>query len=117
MTKIKKALMVVAVLAVMVAAAAPPAFACGGAAPSSTHEEGAAEEIVVTGVIEDAPDRVDGMPLYGIKDESTITGAAPPVGYILEGDFSAYVGQRVTVHGTPSRLGEVRVLSVSRIEQ
>jgi hypothetical protein len=117
MTKMRKVLTVMAVLAVMVMGAAPPAFACGGATPASTHEEGAAEEIAVTGVIEDAPDRADGMPLYGITDESSITGAAPPVGYILEGDFSAYVGQRVTVHGTPSHLGEVRVLSVSRVEE
>ena len=86
-----------------VAGAAPVAFAQG-------------EEIAVTGVIEDAPDKADGTPAYGITDESTVSsGTAPPIGYILEGDYSAYVGQRVTVYGTPRLSGEVRVLDVTRI--
>ena len=89
----------VAMLLVMVAGAAP---ALG-------------QEIAVTGVIEDAPDKADGTPAYGITDESTVSGTAPPVGYILEGDYSAYVGQRVTVYGVPRGSGEYRVLDVTRI--
>jgi hypothetical protein len=93
------------------------AAAFAGAVPAFTQEEGAAEEIAVTGVIEDAPDRADGTPVYGIKDETTITGEAPPVGYLLEGDYSAYVGQRVTVYGTPRHDRGMRVLDVSRVEK
>jgi hypothetical protein len=101
MTKVKLILAAMAVL-MAVAGAAPVAFAQG-------------EEIAVTGVIEDAPDKADGTPAYGITDESTVSGTAPPIGYILEGDYSAYVGQRVTVYGVPSQSGEVRVLDVTRI--
>lgn len=90
------------ILALMVASAAPVAFAQG-------------EEISVTGVIKDAPNKADGTPAYGITDESTLSGTAPPIGYILEGDYSAYVGQRVTVYGVPRLSGEVRVLDVTRI--
>jgi hypothetical protein len=75
----------------------------------------AQEEIAVTGVIEDAPDKWDGTPTYGITDETTVSGTAPPIGYILEGDYSAYVGQRVTVYGVPRQSGEMRVLDVARI--
>ena len=105
--KIRLALMAT-VLALMVGGAAPPAYA---------HEEGVptGEEIAVTGVIKDAPDKADGTPAYGITDESTVSGTAPPIGYILEGDYSAYVGQRVTVYGVPRQSGEYRVLDVTRI--
>jgi hypothetical protein len=98
------AAVVMAAMAVLmaVAGAAPVAFAQG-------------EEIAVTGVIKDAPDKADGTPAYGITDESTVSGTAPPIGYILEGDYSAYVGQRVTVYGTPRQSGEHRVLDVTRI--
>jgi hypothetical protein len=99
MTRTKMVSAMVAMLLVMVAGAAP---ALG-------------QEIAVTGVIEDAPDKADGTPAYGITDESTVSGTAPPVGYILEGDYSAYVGQRVTVYGVPRGSGEYRVLDVTRI--
>jgi hypothetical protein len=92
-------------LAVMVAGAAPAAFANEGAA-----------EIAVTGVLKDAPDKADGTPIYGITDETTITGNAPPVGYILEGDYSSYEGQRVTVYGIPRHDHESRVLDVAWVE-
>ena len=104
--KIRLALMAT-ILALMVAGADPAAYA---------HEEvPTGEEIVVTGVIKDAPDKADGTPAYGITDESTLSGTAPPIGYILEGDYSAYVGQRVTVYGVPRQSGEYRVLDVTRI--
>ncbi len=79
-------------------------------------EQPPAEEIAVTGVIEDAPDKADGTPVYGIKDETTITGNAPPVGYLLEGDYSAYVGKRITVYGTPRIEAGHRILDVTWIE-
>ncbi len=102
----KQMLMVVTMLAVMVTGAAPAAFALEGAA---------AEEIAVTGVVKDAPDKADGTPTYGITDESSITGTAPPKGYLLQGDYSAYVGQRITVYGIPRQDNEMRVLDVTRI--
>lgn len=77
----KQMIVVVVVLAVMVAGFAPAALALEG------------EEIVVTGMVTDQPDKADGTPVYGIEDEVTLKG------YYLEGDYSAYVGQRVTVHG------------------
>src|SRR5215203_3202999 len=101
----KKMVLVVAMLAVMVAGAAPAAFA----------QQGAAERIAVTGVVKDGPAKADGTPTYSITDESPITGTALPKGYILEGDYSSYVGKRVTMYGTPFKPGEVRVLDVSRI--
>jgi hypothetical protein len=105
MREIKLMLLVVAMLAAMVA----------GAAPAFAEQQGAAEEIAVTGVVEDAPDKADGTPTYGIKDESSITGTAPPIGYLLEGDYSAYVGQRITVYGIPRQDGIMRILDVTRI--
>ena len=98
----KMMLAVVAILAVIVVGAAPAL-----AQPA---------EIPVTGVVEDEHDKADGTPVYGIKDKSTSSRVAPK-GYLLEGDYSAFVGQRVTVYGTPQIKGEVRVLRVSRIEQ
>ena len=103
MKQMKRMVLMVALLAVMVTGAAP-AFA----------EQAAAEEIAVTGVVKDAPDKADGTPTYGITEESSITGTAPPVGYLLEGDYSAYVGQRVTVYGIPRQDHGVRVLDVTR---
>jgi hypothetical protein len=101
----KKLVLVVAMLAAIVAGAAP-AFA----------EQGAAQEIVVTGVIKDTPNKADGTTTYGITDESSITGTAPPIGYLLEGDYSAYVGQRVTVYGIPRQDGIMRILDVTWID-
>ena len=101
-TKTQIMLAVVATLAVIVVGAAPAL-----AQPA---------EIPVTGVVEDEHDKADGTSVYGIKDKSTSSRVAPK-GYLLEGDYSAFVGQRVTVYGTPQTKGEVRVLRVSRIEQ
>jgi hypothetical protein len=67
-------------------------------------------------VLKDTPDKADGTPAYGITEESTVTGKAPPIGYILEGDYGAYLGQRVTVYGTPQKESNTRLLDVSRIE-
>ncbi len=86
-----------------------------GAAPAFAEQQGAAEEIAVTGVVKDAPDKADGTPAYGITDESSIIGTAPPTGYILEGDYSAYVGQRITVYGIPRLENGMRVLDVTGI--
>jgi hypothetical protein len=72
-------------------------------------------EIAVTGVVKDAPDKADGTPTYGITDESSITGTAPPKGYLLQGDYSPYVGKRITVYGIPRQDHEMRVLDVTRI--
>jgi hypothetical protein len=90
----KKLIVVMVMLAVMVAGLAPAASALEG------------EEIAVTGVVTDQPDKADSTPLYGIKDEVTLKG------YYLEGDYSTYVGQRVTVHGMLETYPE-RVLKVS----
>lgn len=83
--------------------------------PVTVKQGAAAEEIAVTGVLKDAPDKADGTPAYGITDESSITGTAPPKGYILEGDYSAYVGQRITVYGIPRQDHGMRVLDVTRL--
>ena len=37
-------------------------------------------------------------------------------GYLMEGDYSAYVGKRITVHGLPESGHAERVLDVTRIE-
>ena len=100
-TKMRMMLTIVAMLAVIVVGAAPAL---------------AKAEIAVTGVIEDEQDKADGTPVYGIEDEST-SSRVLPIGYLLEGDYSAYVGQRITVYGTPQTEGGARVLDVSRIER
>jgi hypothetical protein len=101
-TKMKMMLAVAAMLAVIVVGAAPVLAK--------------AAEISVTGVVEYVQDKADGTPVYGIEDEST-SSRPSPIGYLLEGDYSAYVGQRITVYGIPQTKGEARVLDVSRIEQ
>ncbi len=103
MTKTRMMLALVTILAVMVASAVP-AFA-------------QAAEIAVTGVVEDEQDKADGTLIYGIQDESNLSGKASPKGYLLEGDYSAYVGQRITVYGIPEIDAGHRVLDVTRIEQ
>ncbi len=103
MTKTRMMLALVTILAVMVASAVP-AFA-------------QAAEIAVTGVVEDEQDKADGTPIYGIQDESNLSGKTSPKGYLLEGDYSAYVGQQVTVYGIPQIDAGHRVLDVTRIEQ
>ena len=80
--------MMVTVLVMM--GAAVPAFAKGA-------------EIAVTGVVTDEQDKADGTPVYGITDEARSTSssstAVPQKGYLLKGDYSAYVGQRTTLYG------------------
>jgi hypothetical protein len=90
------------------------------------------DEIAVTGVIHYAALGAGGMPLgkaggngtpsYGITDESTQGSSSSPVGYVLEGDYlggdySPYLGKRVTVYGTPGQEAEMRVLYVSRLKE
>ena len=105
LTKTKIMLAVVSVLAVMVAGAVP-AFA----------QEGA-EEITVTGVISDEGTKADGTPVYGITDETTLGKEwYQEVGYLMEGDYSAYVNKRVTVHGMRQSGHAERVLDVTWIE-
>ncbi len=103
MTKTRIMFVVLTALAVIVVSAVP-AFA-------------QASEIAVTGVVKDEQDKADGTPVYGIQDESGASGGTSAEGYLLEGDYSAYVGQRVTVHGIPQSDAGHRVLDVTRIEQ
>ena len=105
LTKMKIVLAVVAMLAV-VAGAVPVAFAQKGA-----------EEIAVTGVVSDEGTKADGTPVYGITDETTLGKEwHQKTGYLMEGDYSASVGKRVTVHGLPESGHAERVLDVSWIE-
>jgi hypothetical protein len=99
-------IMVAVVTMLVVVGAAVPAFAKAG-------------EIAVTGVVTDEQDKADGTPVYGITDEarSTSSRTAPQQGYLLKGDYSAYVGQRITVYGKPEVDRGHRILDVSRIEE
>ena len=99
-------IMVAVVTMLVVVGAAVPAFA-------------KAAEIAVTGVVTDEQDKADGTPVYGITDEarSTSSRTAPQQGYLLKGDYSAYVGQRITVYGKPEVDRGHRILDVSRIEE
>ena len=99
-------IMVAVVTMLVVMGAAVPAFA-------------KAAEIAVTGVVTDEQDKADGTPVYGITDEarSTSSRTAPQQGYLLKGDYSAYVGQRITVYGKPEVDRGHRILDVSRIEE
>jgi hypothetical protein len=102
----KMMLAVGAVLATMVSGAIPAAFA-----------QEVAEEIAVTGVVSYQDTKADGTPVYGIKDEATLGEERyQKEGYLMEGDYSAYVGKRITVHGVPERGHAERVLDVTRIE-
>ena len=106
LVKTKIMLAVVGMLAVMVAGAVP-AFAQKGA-----------EEIMVTGVVSDEGTKADGTPVYGITDETTLGKEWYQVeGYLMEGDYSAYVGKRITVHGIRESGHAERVLDVTRIEE
>ena len=106
LTKMKMMLTVVTVLAVMVAGATPAAFA-----------QELAEEIAVTGVVSEEGTKADGTPLYGITDETTLGDEwYQQVGYLMEGDYSAYVGKRITAHGILKSGYAERVLDVSWIE-
>jgi hypothetical protein len=106
LVKTKIMLTVVGMLAVMVAGAVP-AFAQKGA-----------EEITVTGVVSAEGTKADGTPLYGITDETTLGKEwYQEEGYLMEGDYSAYVGKRITVHGIRESGHAERVLDVTRIEE
>ena len=89
----------------VVMGAAVPAFAKGA-------------EIVVTGVVSAEGTKADGTPIYGITDEST-QGLEwyQQKGYLMEGDYSAYVGKRITVHGMLKPGYAERVLEVTWIEE
>ncbi len=107
LVKTKIMLAVVGMLAVMVVAGTVPAFAQKGA-----------EEITVTGVVSDEGTKADGTPLYGITDESTLGKEwYQEEGYLMEGDYSAYVGKRITVYGIRESGHAERVLDVTRIEE
>ena len=106
LANMKMMLAVVTVLAVMVAGAIPAAFA-----------QELAEEIAVTGVVSEEGTKADGTPLYGITDETTLGDEwYQQVGYLMEGDSSAYVGKRITAHGILKSGYAERVLDVSWIE-
>ena len=115
MRRMISVVVVAALMAVLVASSAVPAFA---------HQQAAQAEIAVTGVVKDAPDKAGGTPTYSIMDETTIyghnrhDGSPLGVGYLLEGDYSAYVGQRITVYGIPRiepGSPSIRILDVTRI--
>jgi hypothetical protein len=107
LVKMKIMLAVVGMLAVMVVAGAVPAFAQKGA-----------EEVTVTGVVSAEGAKADGTPIYGITDESTLGKEwYQEEGYLMEGDYSAYAGKRLTVHGVLERGHAERVLDVTRIEE
>ena len=90
--------------------------ACG-AVPAALAQEGA-EEITVTGVVSAEGTKADGTPLYGITDESTLGQKwYQEEGYLMEGDYSAYVGKRITAHGMLKSGHAERVLEVTRIEE
>ncbi len=103
LAKTKMMLAAVAILATMMLGTIPAAFA-----------QEAAEEISVTGVVSYQGTKADGTPIYGITDDSTL--GDHNAGYLLEGDYSAYVGQRITMHGVPEGGHAERVLNVTRIE-
>ena len=99
-----KIMVAVMVTMLVVMGAAVPAFA-------------KAAEIAVTGVVTDEQDKADGTPVYGITDETTLGKEwYQKKGYLMEGDYSAYVGKRITVHGLPESGHAERVLDVTRIE-
>ena len=101
-----KIMVAVMVTMLVVMGAAVPAFA-------------KAAEIAITGVVTDEQDKADGTPVYGIKDEagSALPKTSQQQAYLLEGDYSAYVGQRITVYGKPEIDHGHRILDVSRIEE
>lgn len=98
-----------AILTVMVAGALP-------VRSSAALAQEAAGGITVTGVVSYEGTKADGTPIYGITDESTLgMEEHQQKGYLMEGDYSAYVGKRVTVHGTLKPGYAERVLDVSWI--
>lgn len=106
LTKTKIMLALMSMLAVIVTRAVPAAFA-----------QERAEEITITGVVSDEGTKADGTPLYGITDETTLGKEwNQQKGYLMEGDYSAYMDKRVTVHGTLESGHAERVLDVTWIE-
>jgi opacity protein-like surface antigen len=106
LTKMKIMLAAVAMLAAMMSGAIPVAFA-----------QEVAEEIAVTGVVSYQGTKADGTPIYGITEESTLGEERyQKEGYLMEGDYSAYVGERITVHGVLQSGHAERVLEVTWIE-
>ena len=73
-----------------------------------TFAQEVAGEIAVTGVVSYQGAKADGTPVYGIADGKK--------GYLIEGDYSAYVGKRLTVHGVPESGHAERVLDVTWTE-
>ena len=100
---------------IMVAVVVTMLVVMGAAVPAYAK----AAEIAVTGVVTDEQDKADGTPVYGITDEarSTSSKTSAQQGYLLVGDYSAYVGQRITVYGKPETDRGHRILDVSRIEE
>ena len=81
-------------------------------------QENLAQEIVVTGVVSYEGTKADGTLIYGITDESTLGKEwYQQKGYLMEGDYSAYVGKRITVHGVLKPGYAERVLEVTWIEE
>ena len=103
LAKTKTVLAAVVMLTTMMLGTIPVAFA-----------QETAEEISVTGVVSYQGTKADGTPIYGITDDSSLGDHEE--GYLLEGDYSAYVGKRITVHGVPEGSHAERVLDVTRIE-
>src|SRR5215211_2872940 len=94
----------VMVIMLVVMGAAVPAFAKGA-------------EIVVTGVVSAEGTKADGTPIYGITDETTLGKEGhQKKGYLMAGDYSAYVCKRIIVHGVHESGHAERVLEVTRIE-
>ena len=83
-----------------------------GTIPTAFAQE-VAEEIAVTGVVSYQGTKDDGKPIYGRTDDSTLGDHKE--GYLLEGDYSAYVGKRITIHGVPEGGHAERVLDVTQI--
>ena len=108
----KKMSMLLSMLTPLVASALPV-----GTSAAFAQEE-LAEEIVVTGVVSYEGTKDDGTPIYGITDESTLGMEwYQQKGYLMEGDYSAYVGKRITVHGILKPGYAERVLDVTWIEE
>ena len=111
MTKMMLLLTVLAMLTLTVAGTRP-------ARPSAAFAQEMAEGITVTGTVSYEGTKADGTPVYGITDESTLgMEGYRQEGYLMEGDYGAYVGKRDTVHGTLEPGHAERVLDVSWIKE
>jgi hypothetical protein len=107
-----KVLMLLAMLTLLLASALPIDTS------AALAQEELAQEIVVTGVVSYEGTKADGTPIYGITDESTLGMEwYQQKGYLMEGDYGAYVGKRITVHGMLKPGYAERVLDVTWIEE